>query len=86
MDRGAWWATVQRVTKSRTQLSNCVCTSVEDWIPTLCEAYWTMHFRANSENKKQTRRASEEKRRKRGIMVIEKKVKEKQGYKLKKRE
>ena len=22
MDRGAWWATVHRVTKSRTQLSN----------------------------------------------------------------
>ena len=22
MDRGAWWATVQRVTKSRTRLSN----------------------------------------------------------------
>ena len=24
MDRGAWWATVHRVTKSRTQLSICV--------------------------------------------------------------
>ena len=24
MDRGAWWATVHRVTKSQTQLSDCV--------------------------------------------------------------
>jgi len=25
MDRGAWWAIVQRATKSQTQLSNYVC-------------------------------------------------------------
>ena len=30
MDRGAWWATVHRVAKSRTQLNNLACTNVRN--------------------------------------------------------
>ena len=29
MDRGAWWATVYRVTMSRTRLSDLVCTHAQ---------------------------------------------------------
>ena len=28
MDRGAWWATVHRVTKSQTELSNGACSQI----------------------------------------------------------
>ena len=30
MDRGAWWATVHRVTKSQTRLSDLACTHARD--------------------------------------------------------
>ena len=36
MDRGAWWATVHRVAKSRTQLSDRVCTHAVTDVSTLC--------------------------------------------------
>ena len=33
MDRGAWWATVQGVTKSQTQLSDFTFTFMGGWFP-----------------------------------------------------
>ena len=38
MDRGAWWATVHRITKSRTRLSNLACTHIFS-VHTYCSVY-----------------------------------------------
>ena len=40
MDRGAWWATVYRVTKNRTQLSDGLCIiNLSNWTPNPCFLY-----------------------------------------------